>query len=74
MPRGGDEVEAAMDPGVWDPLLPGDVHLLLQELLVLLVNVLSYWLPAGGQGGGVNTQLPHSVEFECGGRENQLDV
>lgn len=51
--RGGDEVEAAVDTSVRDAFLPGDVHLLLQELLVLLVDVLLDGLPAAGRGGGV---------------------
>ena len=46
----GDEVEAAVDTSVRDAFLPGDVHLLLQELLVLLVDVLLNGLPAGGGG------------------------
>lgn len=44
----GDEIEAAVNPGVRDPLLPGDVDLLLQELLILLIDVLEDGLPAGG--------------------------
>ena len=44
----GDEVEAAVDTSVRDAFLPGDVHLLLQELLILLVDVLLNGLPAGG--------------------------
>lgn len=46
--RGGDEVEAAVDTSVRDAFLPGDVHLLLQELLVLFIDVLFNGLPAGG--------------------------
>lgn len=48
--RGGDEVEAAVDASVGDPFLPGDVDLLLQELLVLFIDVLLNGLPAGGGG------------------------
>lgn len=55
----GDEVDAAVHPGVGDALLPGDVDLLLQELFVLLVDVLGDGLPAvemaeevSGMGGG----------------------
>jgi len=44
----GDEIYAAVHPGVGDALLPGDVDLLLQELLVLLVDVLANGLPAAG--------------------------
>ena len=42
---GGDEVYAAVDPGVWDPLLPVDVDLLLQVGLVLVVDELHNGLP-----------------------------
>lgn len=35
-----------MNSGVRDPLLPGDVHLFLQELLKLLIDVFRYGLPA----------------------------
>lgn len=45
---GGDEVKAAVDTSVRDAFLPGDVHLLLQELLVLLIDVLLNGLPADG--------------------------
>ena len=46
----GDEVEAAVDTGVRDAFLPGNVHLLLQELFVLFVDVFLNGLPAEGQG------------------------
>lgn len=49
--RGRDEVEAAVDACVRDAFLPGDVHLLLQELLVLFIDVLFNGLPAGGWEG-----------------------
>lgn len=42
----GDEIETAVHPGVRDALLPGDVDLLLQELLILLIDVLGDGLPA----------------------------
>lgn len=42
----GDEIEAAVHPGVWNALLSGNVDLLLQELLILLVDVLTNGLPA----------------------------
>ncbi len=42
----GDEIETAVHPGVWDALLSGDVDLLLQELLILLIDVLGNGLPA----------------------------
>lgn len=42
----GDEVEAAVHPGVRDTLLSGYVDLLLQELLILLIDVLGNGLPA----------------------------
>lgn len=48
MASGGDEIEAAVNPGVRDALLPGDVDLLLQELLILLIDVFEDGLPAGG--------------------------
>lgn len=48
MSRGGDEVEAAVDTSVGDAFLPGDVHLFLQELLILLIDVLLNGLPAEG--------------------------
>ena len=45
------EVYAAVHPGVWDPLLPVDVDLLLEIRLVLVINELHDGLPAGpGQG------------------------
>lgn len=49
--RGRDEVEAAVDACVRDAFLPGDVHLLLQELLVLFIDVLFNGLPARGWEG-----------------------
>lgn len=45
----GYEIEAAVHSGVGDALLSGDVHLLLQELLILLVDVLANGLPAVGR-------------------------
>lgn len=42
----GDEIEAAVNPGVGDPLLSSDVDLLLQELLILLIDVFKDGLPA----------------------------
>lgn len=44
---GGDEVNAAVHPGVWDPLLPVDVDFLLQVGFVLLTDELRDGLPAG---------------------------
>lgn len=41
----GDEVDTAVHSGVRDPLLSGDVDLLLQELLKLLIDVLGNRLP-----------------------------
>lgn len=46
--RGGDKVEAAVDTSVRDAFLPGNVDLLLQELLILFIDVLLDGLPAGG--------------------------
>ena len=43
---GGDEVQAAVNAGVRDALLPVDVDLLLQVLLVLVVDELHDGLPA----------------------------
>lgn len=48
MSRGGDEVEAAVDTSVRDAFLPGNVDLLLQELLILFIDVLLNGLPAAG--------------------------
>lgn len=48
MPSWRDEIEAAVNPGVRDALLSGDVDLLLQELLILLIDVFEDGLPAGG--------------------------
>lgn len=48
MSCGGDEVEAAVDTSVGDALLPGDVHLFLQEFLILLIDVFLNGLPAEG--------------------------
>lgn len=50
MSSGRDEVYAAVDSGVWDPLLPVDVDLLLQVGLVLVVDELHNGLPAGRGG------------------------
>lgn len=50
MSRGGDEVKAAVDTSVRDAFLPGDVHLFLQELLILLIDVFLNGLPAEGWG------------------------
>lgn len=47
--RWGDEVEAAVDPGVRDALLPGNINLLFQELFILFIDVLLNGLPAEGQ-------------------------
>lgn len=45
-----DEIETAVHPGVRDALLSGDVDLLLQELLILLIDILRNGLPAVGIG------------------------
>lgn len=42
----GDKIETAVHPGVRDSLLSGDVDLLLQELLILLIDVFGDGLPA----------------------------
>lgn len=46
MAGGRQEVNAAVDPGVWDSPLPVDAKLFPQELLILLIDVLHYRLPA----------------------------
>lgn len=50
-----------MHPGVRDALLSGDVDLLLQELLILLIDVLRNGLPAVDieeeEGGGGKEHL-----------------
>lgn len=43
-----------MDAGVGDALLPGDVHLFLQELLILLIDVFLNGLPAEGLRGDMD--------------------
>lgn len=50
MSGGWDEVYAAVDSGVRDPLLPVDVDLLLQVGLVLVIDELHDGLPAGRRG------------------------
>lgn len=50
VPRGGDEVHAAVHPAVRDLPLAGDEDLLAQVPLVLLVDVLDDGVPAGGRG------------------------
>lgn len=42
----GDEIETAVHSGIWDALLSGDIHLLSEELLILLIDVLANGLPA----------------------------
>ena len=64
----GDEVEAAVDASVRDAFLPGNVHLLLQELLVLLIDVLLNGLPARGgrekADGGPRRTRPGSSSYQ----------
>lgn len=58
MASGGDEVYAAVHPGVWDPLLPVDVDLLLQVGFILVVDKLHDGLPAGvGKFKNANSYL-----------------
>ena len=54
MSSGRDEVEAAVNPGVWDHLLPRDTQLLIQVLVKLLIDVLQNGCPArrGEERGG----------------------
>lgn len=42
----GDEINAAVDSGVWDPFLPVDVNFLLEVCFILVVNKLHDGLPA----------------------------
>lgn len=42
----GDEVNATVDSGVWNPFLSVDVDLLLQVCLILVINELHDGLPA----------------------------
>lgn len=46
MACGRNEVNAAVHPGVWDPLLPVNVDFLLQVHFILLVDELHDGLPA----------------------------
>lgn len=46
VPGGRDEVEAAVDSGVWDHLLPGDAHLLVQVPVKLVIHVFQDRRPA----------------------------
>lgn len=48
MACGRNEVNAAVDSGVWDPLLPVYVDLLLQVGFVLVIDELHDGLPADG--------------------------
>lgn len=48
--RGWDEINTAVHPRVGDLLLPVDVDLLLQVLLVLVVDELHDGLPAAERG------------------------
>ncbi len=41
-----DEVEAAVNPGIWDHLLPINAHLFVQVLVELLVDILQNRQPA----------------------------
>lgn len=50
MARGWDEINTAVHPRVRDLLLPVDVDLLLQVLLVLVVDELHDGLPAAERG------------------------
>lgn len=48
---GRQEVDAAVDSGVWYPPLAVHVQLLPQVLLVLVLDVRHYWLPAAAETG-----------------------
>lgn len=41
----GDEVNATVHSGVWNPFLPVDIDLLLQVRLILVINELHDGLP-----------------------------
>ena len=62
----GDEVDAAVHPGVRDPLLAVDVDLLLQVGFVLVIDELHDGLPAGGKAGIENKQQQLTVIEYCG--------
>lgn len=51
MAGGWDEVEAAVDTGVGNALLPVDVDFLLQVLLILVIDELHNGLPAAWRAG-----------------------
>lgn len=53
----GDEVYAAVYSGVWNPLLPVDVDLLLQVRLVLVINELHDGLPARPRQGWIEGMM-----------------
>lgn len=59
--RRGDEVNAAVHPRVWDPLLPVDVDFLLQVDFVLVIDELHDGLPAGRKPGIQNMQQQMSI-------------
>ena len=48
MPRGWDEIEAAVNACVRDDLLPVDGHLLIEVLVKLLIDVFDDWHPTTG--------------------------
>lgn len=58
MSCGGDEVYAAVHPGVRDPLLPVDVDFFLQVGFILVIDELHNGLPAGT--GNRNEKLYYS--------------
>ena len=64
MSSGRDEVEAAVNPGVWDHLLPCDTQLLVQVLIKLLIDVLQNGCPArrGEERGGERRREGRSEE------------
>lgn len=57
---GGDEIETAVHSGVRYTLLSGDVDLLLEELLILLIDVLGNGLPASETREWELMDLQHS--------------
>lgn len=58
----GDEIDAAVHSGVRDALLSGDVDLLLQELLILLVDILGNRFPAEDTKANVSLRETGNTE------------
>lgn len=67
----GDEVETAVHPGVRDTLLSGDVDLLFQELLILLIDVLGNGLPAVDTAAEVSVREKDCMSGKKGAKEEE---